>query len=393
MSIHENLMAMVKRLQTIATTICLLTGMSAFAASAQAGSLSFKSPTISGDAPTDYLLYDAEGTNTFLVSNSAANLEKVLSGNSNSPTGNVELASSSEKSGFDFTKATALQGTIGGRSLTISSLTEKDWNATYQNGLTFGQYWFSQALDANGYGDLTKSDLGAGLFDIFKNYGGFQRFSDPNIAYVNQDDQTGKVQIGLAGHFDATSLITSSIDQFLVSASSDLTKLQTGLDSMRSARSTLQTQFNQVPQTIVVNRRTVPNPNYTAQRNAIQEQINKLNVTIADAEAQAKQAKVIIASVSGVKTTFAQKTIQASEVFKYTYDGGESKYGYSFTATRSGLTEKGDGVSHSGNYEVVFQGVAPPPPPPRKVPEPTLILGLVGVGGLMLRRRANLNKA
>jgi PEP-CTERM motif len=280
---------------------------------AHAGTL--QSATIGGSAPSDYLIYGANATNTFLVPNNAANLQTALSGNSSNPTGNVELAASSEKTGFDFTKNTTLNGTLGGKALSISSLTKSDWLSTV-NGTTttFGQSWFNQALSSNGFGTLVGTSTANSLFSIFQGNGGFERFSDPNISYVNQNDTTGKISIGLAGHYSANSLFTQSIDSYLAKTTglSTATKLQ----------------------------------------------------------------------LAGMKTTLASKPIQASEVFKYTYNG-QTNYGYSFLATQSGLVEKSDGISHSGNYEVVFQGIAPP----KKVPEPSVVLSLLGLAGVAAVRR------
>jgi hypothetical protein len=381
---------MVNRLPAVAVTAFLVLGATT---PATAGTLSLKLPTIGGDAPTDYLVYDANGLNTFAIDRQTANLENILAGNSSNPTGNIELAASSEKTGFDFTKATTLQGTIGGKSLTISSLTQKDWDATSQEGLTFGRYWFNQALSANGYGDLTKISFGGvGLFDVFRSYGGLQRFSDPNIAYVNQDTTTGEVKIGLAGHFDATSLFTSSIDQFVASTTTELSKAQTSLDQANATLTQLQSAYAAVPATVVVRGRTVPNPNYDSQRTQIQQQITQVTTTIATITEGMTKAREFIAIGQNVRSTLGQRPLQASEVLKYTYDNGESQYGYSFVATKSGLTEKGDGISHSGNYEVSFQGVKPASE--RKVPEPSLLLGLASVGGFMaLKRRQRQNNA
>ena len=187
-------------------------GMSAVGITpALAGSLT--NATIGGTAANDYLTYGTSGNKTVLVPNSVANLQSVLDGNAASPTGNVELAASSEKAGFDFTKNTSLTGDIGGKSLTLSSLTASDWATTVSGGLTLAQKWFGDALTANGYGALltantTLSNNAYSLaWNAFNIGGGLQRFSDPNISYVNQDDTTGDIKIGLAGHLDATPLL------------------------------------------------------------------------------------------------------------------------------------------------------------------------------------------
>ncbi|MBD1893342.1 NF038130 family PEP-CTERM protein [Coleofasciculus sp. FACHB-129] len=82
---------------------------------------------------------------------------------------------------------------------------------------------------------------------------------------------------------------------------------------------------------------------------------------------------------------------QASEVVKATIDG-QSQYLYSFLATKSGLTNsagKGaDGSSHSGNYEVSLKGVIPP----ASVPEPSTMLGLMAVGGMVAASKRKANK-
>ena len=108
--------------QALLTTL-LASGLSAIAL-APAYADGIKKVSIGGSAPSDYFLYDSNATETFLNPN--ASLQTILSGDKNSPTGNVELAASSEKAGFDFTKSTTLNGTIGGRAIAISSLTQSD---------------------------------------------------------------------------------------------------------------------------------------------------------------------------------------------------------------------------------------------------------------------------
>ncbi|MCY7321274.1 MAG: NF038130 family PEP-CTERM protein, partial [Phormidesmis sp. CAN_BIN36] len=84
---------MTKRLPQLAIAGAIVTASAIMGTPAFAGTLS--GATIGGTQPTDYLIYDANTTNTFEVSKTSANLAKVLSGDSSSPTGNVELAASS----------------------------------------------------------------------------------------------------------------------------------------------------------------------------------------------------------------------------------------------------------------------------------------------------------
>lgn len=286
---------LVKKLLVGAT---LAAGVTALAtAPAKAGTLTGAS--ITGVNGTDYYLYDANATNTYR--NNAASLSTILTGNSSSPTGNVELFANSETLNntqfATYSTVTTLSGLLGGRSITLSSLTAADWASTVAGGLTLAQKWFNDALTNNGLGSLIGTTTGNNAYSSFLASGGRQRFSDANISYVNQNDTTGQISIGLAGHLDAKSLLLPFVP----------TSLQPFL---------------------------------------------------------------------------AGKTIQASELVKVVYDGGPAQYLYNFSATNSGLVEQGDGISHKGNYELLLTGI-----PPAKVPEPSAMLGLMGVGGFLAAKR------
>ncbi|PHJ59421.1 exosortase [Nostoc linckia z18] len=283
---------------------------------AQAGTLT--GATIGGTAASDYLIYDVSGNSTVLVPNTQTNVQKVLDGSAANPTGNVELRATTEQSGFDFSKNTTLSGQIGGQSIILSSLTATDWFST-GSGLStsygaqnFANTWFNQFYNAAGLAaneSAIKSALGLPsftpssllrqqAFNTFFNINGFQRSSDPNISYVSQNDTTGEIKIGLAGHYNL---------------------------------------------------------------------------------------KEYYAPLLGNLGNFLKNGFQASEVVKVTYNG-KTDFLYSFSATASGLTNStgigADGKSHSGNYEVSIQGV-----PPTAVPEPSVILGLLGVAGIFTTRR------
>lgn len=285
----------------------IVAGVGAIAATpAQAGSLT--NVTISGSATTDYLVYGVQGNNTVAIPKNLTNVQQVLDGNSASPTGNVELAASSELSNFDFSKNTSLTGEIGGKSITLSSLTALDWfgpslNTSY-GANTLATKWFNDFLVNAGKGNLVGTSSAATAFNVFKLLKGFQRTSDPNISYVNQDDTTGIIKIGLAGHYDLKAYYASPTSGFSSIAS------------------------------------LLPNG------------------------------------------------FQASEVVKYTYNG-VTDYLYSFKATLSGLTVSNgqDTKSHSGNYEVSFQGIAPKPQIVKPTPEPSIVLGLAGVVAVFATQR------
>lgn len=71
--------------------------------------------------------------------------------------------------------------------------------------------------------------------------------------------------------------------------------------------------------------------------------------------------------------------LQISEIAKVTING-EAQYAYSFSAENTGVVAVDDGVSHSGRYTVSLAGTVEEDP--ADVPEPSIILGLMTVGGL-----------
>jgi hypothetical protein len=256
---------------------------SLFAGSAQAGSITGATP---GGGTS--LVYCSNGTNTFKSGTElgSCTLDQALAGSATSPGGNIELNATSETGG-GISTATTLTGNLNGTAITLSSLTAADWGV-------FGKQWMAELLQ-KAIGLSAAPTIVNTAYTMFGNMGGFNRFSDPNISYVNQDDVSGLVSIGLAGHLNATDIVKAALPNSLKSL--------------------------------------IPN------------------------------------------------NFQVSEIVKYTYDG-VTDYLWSFEATNSGLVEAGDKVSHSGNYEVSFQGK-----PVEKVPEPATVLGLMAVGSLMASRK------
>ena len=224
-------------LQSLAVGALSLTSLGAIA-TAPVSAASITSVAIGGSEPTDYYVYDVSGNNTVRnLTPTASDIQNVLGGNAASPTGNVELAASSEQGGFDFTKNTTLSGAIGGKSITLSSLTASDWT-------TVGQTWFKAALTANGYGTIINSALYNTAWSRFINNGGRQRFSDPNISYVNQDSD-GLIRIGLAGHYDATDLLLGSLSTFeknLINSLRDPLKVGTPIQASELVKYTYEGQ-------------------------------------------------------------------------------------------------------------------------------------------------------
>lgn len=279
---------MKRTIQTLLLSASVAAGVSAIA-SAPASAYSL--------VGNDYLLYDSNGTNTFVNPN--ANVDQLLGGNSSNPGGNIELFASSETKTLPQFLAsnarTSITGTYAGKNLTISSLTAQDWfgpslNTAYgQNN--FANTWFNAFYDAAGLATSFGNTVAtrAMAYNAFLGANLFQASSDPNISYITSNDSD--LLIGLAGHYDV---------------------------------------------------------------------------------------KAFYATKLGPLANFIKNGFQASEVVKVQY-GDVTDLLYSFSATQSGLIEM-DGSSHNGNYEVSLKGVVPPS---QSVPEPSLMLGLAAVGGMV----------
>lgn len=193
----------------LALATSLAVGMTAIGStSAFAGTLT--NPQFGGTAASDYLSYCSNGSSTFAGETCTDSLSTILSGNSTAPGGNIELAKSSEQAGFDFSKNTTLTGTIGGKDIVISSLTEDDWQTNMGNGKSLLSQWLDDAFLAHNVTIPFPSIIKPVIQQAFIDNNGMQRFSDPNISYVNQDNSTGEISIGLAGHLNASEILKAA---------------------------------------------------------------------------------------------------------------------------------------------------------------------------------------
>ncbi|MBU7586240.1 MAG: NF038130 family PEP-CTERM protein [Nostoc sp. TH1S01] len=427
---------MKRTFQTLVIGASMAVGVSAIASNpAQAAGIT--GTTVEGTAP--YITYDVSGGNTIKVDNTAVNVQTALQGNSKSPGGNVELFSNSETlSLIDFLKydkATTISGTISGKSITLSSLTAKDWfgdsaasvsqalsglsssDAAYlqalnplYNSSNLATQWFNTALST--YNVTATQDM----FNAFLLAGGFQRFSDPNISYVNQS-KDGTVRIGLAGHEDAKTLIQQQLEGNLsqaqtlqVKASTALSTAQTLYNTTVQAQNGLTAYKLKYPTTNTIattalsteRQKLVSQGKSTSDIDALlgfmqQNKVSSVPYTtlfnqVNAAKSTAKtgvdtlktQYDTITSKINlindGLDKLKITEKIQASELVKVTYNGGPAQHYYSFSANKSGLFAQDDGTSHSGNYEVGFQGV-------RRVPEPSVVLGMLGVAGIVATQR------
>ncbi|MDY7004526.1 MAG: NF038130 family PEP-CTERM protein [Cyanobacteriota bacterium] len=197
----------------IATSVASMTALVGTPALAA----SLAGPTVNGQ----HLTYDSDGTTTFLVDNNAANWGAALSGD-----GNIELAGQGGTpnavgfgefdsfdvimggSGYVNQSATTLTGTLDGTKYTFSSLTYDDWYGGPIDGYSnFAEKWMTEAWNdtstgvQNSFASNGAADVDAALLGIAAtDYSFFRRFSDPNIAYVNNDG--GSFNFGLAAHLN-----------------------------------------------------------------------------------------------------------------------------------------------------------------------------------------------
>lgn len=232
----------------VGTSIAL--GWGAFiAAPAFAGTLTGAS--VSGT----HLTYGVNGSNeTVKVANNATNWQTSLDG-----LGNVELGgNTTNPNTADFNAAITLTGQVDGFDVVISSLTAADWFGEGNSSTSYGSddlanTWFDAAFAAYGItdagiaqamsgvayqtvfaqtGSFVLAELAAdqaaavapttaSLFDHFLTSGGFERFSDPNVQSV-ASNADGGLDIVLAGHYDATPQLFSSLNNTALAVVSSL---------------------------------------------------------------------------------------------------------------------------------------------------------------------------
>ena len=153
-----------------------------------------------------YLLYEQQGT-TSTVLNNNADLATLLQGDINGPGGNIELSGMlGNANAASTSQATTLSGFLNGEAISVSSLTGNDWLTSYGGYNSFAEKWFSEAWNHADTGlQSWFADKGAtnynSAFSAFLFGGGYARFSDPNVNYVNQNSN-GDISIGLAGHLN-----------------------------------------------------------------------------------------------------------------------------------------------------------------------------------------------
>ncbi|WP_138497721.1 NF038130 family PEP-CTERM protein [Nostoc sp. PA-18-2419] len=318
-------------------------GVSALAtAPAHATSFSFNNPN-------EIRTYTGGSNGTFKANDTVA-ASKALS--DNNPSSNVELWYSTENP----TSNVGFTATQENYSATVTSVTASDWNS-------FGSQWLSDLLNYytpfksvwNGFSPTTQS-LIASYFPLLG-------MGDPNIGSF-QFGQNGGVDLTLVGHLDVKTKLSDTLSTKLNEAWNGGVKLLFPTNTSLATASQVQAKISSLQLTL--NSPLTP----PATKSTLTVQISQLT-----------SFKDLLNFQAALKVY--QGEIGASEIAKVVTDN-KTYYAYSFNPTASGITASDDGVSYSAYYTWHTPGYTAPP---KKVPESSVILGLLGVAGVFTTQR------
>ncbi|MEH2070682.1 MAG: NF038130 family PEP-CTERM protein [Nostoc sp.] len=329
-------------------------GVSALAtAPAHATSFSFNNPN-------EIRTYTGGSNGTFKANDTVA-ASKALS--DSNPSSNVELWYSTENP----TSNVGFTATQGNYSATVSSVTADDWNS-------FGSQWLGDLLSTytpfksvwNGFSATTQS--------LVTSYFPLLGMGDPNVGSF-QFGQNGGVELALVGHLDVKTKLSETLT----------TKLNAAYTTPIAVTSTttLKSLFGDKDITLVTA------SDVSAKISSLQLLANlpltsaATKLTLQTQITQLTSFKDLLNFQAALKVY--QGEIGASEIAKVV-TGNKTYYAYSFNSTASGITASDDGVSYSAYYTWKTPDYIAPTPP-KSVPEPSVILGLLGVAGIFTTRR------
>ncbi len=314
-------------------------GMSAIASTpAQAVSFSFNN---SNEIKT----YTGGSNGTFIANDTVAASNALSDGDASS---NVELWYSTENP----TSNVGFTATQGSYSATVSSVTAADWNV-------FGSQWLGELLSTytpfqsvwNGFSDTTKS--------LVTSYFPLLGMGDPNIGSF-QFGQNGGVELKLVGHLDVKTKLSSTLS------------------------ATLSQNWNQIKAQIPSSLLTYLGTNLPSASQIDNLLSSQLSSSLTSSQ---RQQLTLLSELLKFQATLNgfQGEIGASEIAKVV-TGGKTYYAYSFNPTASGITASDDGISYSAIYTWNTPGYTPSTSS-TSVPEPSLMLGMLGVAGVFAAQR------
>ncbi len=168
------------------------------------------SATLSNFSNSGYLIYKDTGVGNpseLMQTSDLSETVNALSGDAIYAGGNIELYTQSDGASMtDFANADIVSLTVDfgvGNQVVLSSLNGQNW---FNDGLSYNTSYGANNLANQWFGDLvgelnniSTSDE-VQLFNTFRDAGGFQQLSDPNISYVEKDGAA--VKVGLGGFID-----------------------------------------------------------------------------------------------------------------------------------------------------------------------------------------------
>ncbi|MEH1917155.1 NF038130 family PEP-CTERM protein [Nostoc sp.] len=395
--------------------------------------------------------YTGGSTGTFINGNAQGGTNAAIKAlTDNNPSSNVELWYSSETPGSNV-GFTATKGTYTATVSSVTANDWNSFGSQWLGDLLssytpFQSVWNGFSADSKSL--ITSYFPSLGMGD--PNIGGFQFGQDGGVELklVGHLDVKTKLATTISTKIDekwnaiksqfpqqttqpTLSQLESSIPQLqtqLNAIPGQITTLQTQLNAIPGQITTLQTQLNAIPgqiTTLQTQLNAIPNTTANqAQRQSLTNQISQLNtlknqtlpgqisqlntlknqtlpgqisqlntlknqlpVQISQLNTLKNQLPVQISQLTSFKDVLTLQAaltaykgeIGASEIAKVV-TGGQTYYAYSFNPTASGITASDDGVSYSGIYTWTT-------PKYVSAPEPSVILGLMGVAGVFTTRR------
>ncbi|MEH2060469.1 MAG: NF038130 family PEP-CTERM protein [Nostoc sp.] len=326
--------------------------------------------------------YTGGSNGSFIANNTVAASQALNDGDVSS---NVELWYTDENP----TSNVGFTATQGNYSATVSSVTASDWSS-------FGSQWLSSLLSTytpfqslwNGFSANTQSLITSSLPSL--------GIGDPNIGSF-QFDQNGGVQLSLVGDLDVKARLSATINTNLnaawnkVSPQFPANTPAPTLSQVNTLIPQLQSQLTAIPGQILLAQSQLSQLAKIPQTSAAISTIAKLNAQITQATTLQGQLSDQITQLTSYKDLLNfqaavnayQGQIGASEIAKVV-DGTNTYYAYSFNPMSTGITASDDHVSYSAYYTWNTPGYTDPT---KQVPEPSIILGLLGVAGVFATQR------
>ncbi|WP_335103352.1 NF038130 family PEP-CTERM protein [Nostoc sp.] len=352
-------------------------GVSALAtAPAHATSFSFNN---TGEINT----YTGGSNGTFIKGNAQGGTNAAIKAlTDNNSSSNVELWYSTENP----TSNVGFTATQKNYSATVSSVTTSDWSS-------FGSQWLGDLLSTYTPFKSVWNGFSASTQSLVTSYFPLLGMGDPNIGSF-QFGQDGGVELNLVGHLDVKTKLSQTLSYNLTQAWNQVSpqfptqttlptlsqvntlipQLQSQLTTISGQISLLQSQLAKIPNNIATQ----------AARATLNSQITQLTTLQSQLPGQITQLTSLKDLLSLQATLNAyQGEIGASEIAKVV-TGGKTYYAYGFNPTASGITASDDGVSYSAYYNWHTPTYTPPL---KQVPEPSIILGLLGIAGVFATQR------